>query len=346
MNESTSNTPPPPLADDSKAEAELIGRIIQSEQKLTEYFTTIITNSVTEKLDQRAVLRLRMIGVVGVTLLAVAVPGVASWVRGTIVEQTETAMDTQFESASQQLEARFTDFLDQERMYSSFTNYLLYLSDRVIVARSELTEIRLRLEELAEVPSILERSEFPYLLDLIARLAVKHGDRTTLDLLQAEFETQLTSPRTRPRLARYYGERVLGDRFTSEAKRQAAARNFQRHLDASEESPDFEMLLPLQLMVENQVDVDKQTEAFEGIRLHVRDLGPQDQSSFIAETVRYSNPEFWEAATTARSRRIALLAGQVVLDHRDFYIELLDSVAVQTALIDIAEAEANKGNSA
>ena len=106
------------------------------------------------------------------------------------------------------------------------------------------------------------------------------------------------------------------------------------------------MLLPLQLMVESQVDVDDRTEAFEGIRLHVRDLGPQDQASFIAETVRYSNPEFWEAATTARSRRIALVAGQVVLDHRDFYIELLDSVAVQTALIDIAEAEANKGNSA
>ena len=64
----------------------------------------------------------------------------------------------------------------------------------------------------------------------------------------------------------------------------------------------------------------------------------------MPKTVRYSNPQFFEAATTARTRRIAGVAGNVVLEHRDFYIDLLDNVAVQTALIDISENEANKGN--
>jgi hypothetical protein len=267
-------------------------------------------------------------------------------VRGAIVEQTETAMDTQFEQATADLERRFTEFLDQERMYSSFTNYLLYLSDRVSIPRSELTDVRLRLETLAKYPAIIERTEFPYLLDLVAQLAVKHSDTAMLDLLESEFDPFLTSTRSKPRLARYYGERVLGDRFTSEAKRRGAAGKFQRYVDASEHWSNFETLLPLQLMVDDHLNAEGLDTMFEGIRLHVRDLGPQDQSSFIAETVRYSNPEFWEAATTARSRRIASVAGELVIDHRDFYIELLDNVAVQTALIDIAETEANKGNEA
>ena len=344
MSETTPNDPKIGPAEQSRGEAELIGRIIQSEQKLTDYFTTIIIKNVTDQLERRAMMRLRIIGLVVASLLTVAIPGVMSWVRGAIVEQTETAMDTQFEQATADLERRFTEFLDQERMYSSFTNYLLYLSDRVSIPRSELTDVRLRLEALAKYPAIIERTEFPYLLDLVAQLAVNHSDTAMLDLLESEFDPFLTSTRSKPRLARYYGERVLGDRFTSEAKRRDAAGKFQRYVDASEHSSDFETLLPLQLMVDDHLNAEVLDTMFEGIRLHVRDLGPQDQSSFIAETVRYSNPEFWESATTARSRRIASVAGELVIDHRDFYIELLDNVAVQTALIDIAETEANKGN--
>ena len=108
MPETTSKETPD---NDNRSEAELIGRIIQSEQKLTEYFTTVIIKSVTEQLEKRAMMRLRVVGVVVVSLLTVAIPGVMSWVRGTIVEQTETAMDTQFAHASENLEMRFTDFL-------------------------------------------------------------------------------------------------------------------------------------------------------------------------------------------------------------------------------------------
>jgi hypothetical protein len=115
-------------------------------------------------------------------------------------------------------------------------------------------------------------------------------------------------------------------------------------VDASEGSSDFETLLPLQAMVDKQVNIDDSDGTFEGIRQYVRGLGPLDQASFIAETVRYSNPEFWESATTSRSRRIARAAGQLVIDHRAYYIDLLDNVAVQTALIDIAESEVNRGN--
>ena len=52
----------PEKADSVGSEAELIGRIIQSEQKLSEYFTTIITKSVTEQIERRNLARLRQIG--------------------------------------------------------------------------------------------------------------------------------------------------------------------------------------------------------------------------------------------------------------------------------------------
>jgi hypothetical protein len=178
MSESTSSDNPAPGTDQARQEAELIGRIIQSEQKLSDYFTTI--------------------------------PGMLSWVRGTIAEQTEHALGAQFDLATTQLEARFEDFLDQERMYSSFTNHLLYLSERRSVPRSEMTELRVRLEELAKYPSIIARAEFPYLADLVVRLAVKQGDKATLEPLETDLSSVLTSVRTKPRLARYYGERVLG----------------------------------------------------------------------------------------------------------------------------------------
>jgi hypothetical protein len=50
------------------SEAELIGRIIQSEQKLSEYFTTIITKSVTEQIERRNMARLRMFGIISVVV--------------------------------------------------------------------------------------------------------------------------------------------------------------------------------------------------------------------------------------------------------------------------------------
>ena len=61
-------------AEQNKSEAELIGRIIQSEQKLSDYFTTMIVKSVTDQLERRNVARLRLIGLVVASLLAVAVP--------------------------------------------------------------------------------------------------------------------------------------------------------------------------------------------------------------------------------------------------------------------------------
>ena len=330
--------------DTQRDEAELIGRIIQSEQKLTDYFTTIITNSVTDQLDRRNMMRIRVTGLVLVLLMTVAIPGIMSWVRGNIREQTDAAMSVQFDQVTAQIEARFVSFLEQERIYSAFTNYLLYLSDRATVSDSELIEVRVRLADLGGYPEVRQRPGFARILDLVARLGVQHSNRSILDLLESDFGDLLTSARTRPRLARFYGERVLGDVFTSQAKRISAARLFQNHVDASESSPDFERLLPLQAMVDSQIDIDESDRTFEGIKMHVRALGPMHQAAFIAETVRYSNPEFWEASTTSRSRRIAIVAGELVIDHRNFYIHLLDSVAVQTALIDIAESEVNKGN--
>ena len=340
MNSESSSETPSARRD----EAELIGRIIQSEQKLTDYFTTVITKSVTDQLDQRNMLRLRVIGLVVVALMTVAIPGTMSWVRGTIREQTQVAMTTGFEQATAQIESRFTTFLEHERAYSAFTNQLLYLSDRATVRDSELTEIRFHLKQLDTDPAVRKRAGFPRILDLVTRLAVRHGDRITLELLQSEFADHMTASRTQPRLARFYGEWVLGNVFTSQAKRAETAKLFQHYIDASETSPDFENLLPLQAMVDAQIAGEEASGSFEGIKMHVRGLGPMDQAAFIAETVRYSNPEFWEASTTSQSRRIALSAGQLVIDHRDFYIYLLDNVAVQTSLIDIAESETNKGN--
>ena len=338
------NETPNETIDARRDEAELIGRIIQSEQKLTDYFTTTISKSVTDQLDRRNMMRIRIAGMVLILIMAVAIPGIISWVQGTIKQQTNAAMSVQFDQATEQIEARFGAFLEQERNYSAFINYLLYLSDRAIVRDSELTEVRVRLEDLGAYPEARKRPGFVHILDLVTRLAVRQGDRSLLALLESEFGDLLTPYRSRPRLARFYGERVLGDVFTSYAKRISTARLFQSHVDASESSPDFEQLLPLQAMVDSQINTDESERTFEGIKMHVRALGPMDQAVFIAETVRYSNPEFWEASTTSRSRRIAVVAGELVIDHRNFYIHLLDNVAVQTALIDISELEANKGN--
>jgi len=329
---------------DSRAEAELIGRIIQSEQKLSDYFTTIITKSVTDQMEVRNLFRLKLFGLVLVIFMTVAIPGIATWIRGSIEGQTKVALDSKFNDATERLEQQFQIFLDKERMYSSFTNYLLYLSDRANVSQSELTTVRLRLEEILKNPQVIERPEFPYLLDIVARLAIEHHDRITLDLLESKFETILASSHTAARLARYHGERVLSDHFSSEGTRRNAARRFRFYMDSAELSADFTALLPLQLMVDGEVTADYSGDKNTSTEAHVRNLGPKDQAVFIAETVRYSNPQFWEAPTTARTRRIAVIAGSTVIDHRGVYIDLLDSVAVQTDLVNIAESAANRGN--
>ena len=75
--------------EERRAEAELIGRIIQSEQKLTDYFTTVITRSVTEQLDSRNALRLRVAGMVSLALITLAIPALMSWIGNSIERQTD-----------------------------------------------------------------------------------------------------------------------------------------------------------------------------------------------------------------------------------------------------------------
>ena len=329
--------------EEARREAELIGRVIQSEQRLSDYFTTIITKAVTDQLERRSALRLRVFGIIGVSLLTVAIPGIMAWVDGAIVRRTDEAMSIQFQTATADLERGFEEFLLRERQYTEFTSYLLYLSDRRAVQRSELTSARDRLRELAADPVNLERSELPLLLDVVVRLAVKHHDDATLNYLEAELGNWLTADRTSARLARYYGEKLLGNHFTSEAKREATRTRFQRHMDAAEEADQQAALLPLQGMVNGSGEV---AVSFEPVRLQVREFTPSQKAVFIEETVRYSNPAFWDAPTQARTRRIAAAAGQLVIEHRDFYVDLLDSVAVQSALVDAAEAAANAGEAA
>ena len=112
----------PEKPDSVGSEAELIGRIIQSEQKLSEYFTTIITKSVTEQIERRNLARLRLIGVVSVVVVSLLIPAITLWVRGTITSQTEVAIQGQFSDAIEQLEARFGD--ETKRMKQDFESFL------------------------------------------------------------------------------------------------------------------------------------------------------------------------------------------------------------------------------
>lgn len=340
----------------TNSEAELIGRIIQSEQKLSEYFTTIITKSVTEQIERRNMARLRLFGVVSVILVSVLIPAITLWIRGTIISQTETAIQDQFSVAVEQLEVRFTDqskqlqlqfesFLDKERSYLTFANYALYLSGRFHVPEKELETVLELLGDIVKYPSLTSRPDFPFLVDLLVHTAVKHGYAGTLNRLEDSLPQILAaSSRTMPRLVRYYGESIVGDRFTSERKLQTAVEKFQRYLDLSQSGPDFEQLLPLQFMVERKLSGKGSAERLEAIQLYVLDLTPAQQAAFIAETVRYSNPDFRDVPTTARNRRIATAAGVMVVDESQFYATMLKDDAVQAALTQVVHQEANIEN--
>jgi len=338
------------------SEAELIGRIIQSEQKLSEYFTTIITKSVTEQIERRNLARLRLIGVVSVVVVSLLIPAITLWVRGTITSQTEVAIQDQFSDAIEQLEVRFGDetkkleqdfesFLSKERIYLTFANYALYLADRAQVPERELRNVLKVLEQIAPEPELTGRPDFPFLVDLVARTAIKHGYSDTLDILEDRLQNVLaSSPRTMPRLARHYGESIVGDRFISEHSLETALEKFRRYLDLSVNAPEFGRLLPLQLLVENKFGNERARERVEAIQLYVLDLTPAQQASFIAETVRYSNPDYRDVPATARNRRIASAAGTMVVDEAQFYADMLKDNAVQAALTQLASYEANLEN--
>ena len=338
------------------SEAELIGRIIQSEQKLSEYFTTIITKSVTEQIERRNMARLRLFGIISVVVVSLMIPAITLWVRGTIVSQTEVAIQDQFSRAIEQLEARFGDetkrlehefesFLANERTYLTFANYALYLADRAQVPERELKNVLVVLEQIAAAPDLTRRPDFPFLVDLVVRTAIKHDYADTLNILEDQLhEVLASSPRTMPRLARHYGESIVGDRFISENRLETAVKKFRRYLDFSSNAPEYGRLLPLQLLVEKKLDDERARERAEALKLYVLDLAPAEQASFIAETVRYSNPAYRDAPATARNKRIANTAGTMVVDEAQFYVDILKDNAVRAALTQLASYEANLAN--
>ncbi len=343
-------------ADTVGNEAELIGRIIQSEQKLSEYFTTIITKSVTEQIERRNLARLRLFGVVSVILISVIIPAVTLWIRGAITSQTETAIQTQFSEALEQMEVRFGDqtkkleqdfetFLDAERTYLTFANYAIYLADRSQVPEREIKNVLAVLEQIADNPHLTSRPDFPFLVDLIVRTAIRHDYTNVLDTLEENLHDVLVaSSRTMPRLARYYGESIVGDHFTSRQRLESSIEKFHRYMDLSHGGPDFELLLPIQMMVEKTLDSERSRERIGSIQLYLKDLLPTQQAAFIGETIRYSNPDYRDMPATANNRRIAGAAGNLVVDEAQFYAEMIKDNAVQAALTQLASREANLEN--
>jgi hypothetical protein len=338
------------------SEAELIGRIIQSEQKLSEYFTTIITKSVTEQIERRNMARLRMFGIISVIVVSLMIPAITLWVRATITNQTEVTVQDQFSAAIEQLEVRFGDetkrleqdfesFLSRERIYLTFANYALYLADRSHVPEWELKNVLEVLEQIAPEPDLTGRPDFPFLLDLVVRTAIKHGYADTLDILEDRMQDVLaSSPRTMPRLARHYGESIVGDRFISANRLEKVVKKFRRYLDLSISAPDYSRLLSLQLLVENKLDDELARNRAKAIQLYVLDLTPVQKAAFIEETVRYSNPDYRDVPATARNKRIANTAGTMVVDEAQFYADIIKGNGVLAALHQLASYEANLEN--
>jgi hypothetical protein len=342
--------------DSIASEAELIGRIIQSEQKLTEYFTTIITKSVTEQIERRNMARLRMFGIISVVLVGLMIPAITVWVRATITSQTEVAIQGQFSGAIEQLELRFVDetkrleqdiefFQSKERIYMTFSNYALYLRDRAQVPERALKTVLEVLEQITPEPDLTSRPDFPFLVDLVVQTAIKHGYTDTLNILEDRLQNVLaSSPRTMPRLARHYGESIVGDRFISANRLEMAVKKFRRYLDLSISAPDYGRLLSLQLLVENKLDAVGAKERSAAIQLYVLDLAPVQQAAFIEETVRYSSPDYRDVSATASNKRIAITAGTMVVDEAQFYVDMLKDDAVHAALIQLANYEFNLEN--
>ena len=116
------------------------------------------------------------------------------------------------------------------------------------------------------------------------------------------------------------------------------------YLDLSVKAPEYVRLLPLQLLVENKFGEERARERIEAIQLYVLDLTPVQQAAFIAETVRYSNPDYRDVPATARNKRIAIAAGTMVVDDAQFYADMLKDNGVQAALSQLASYEANLEN--
>jgi hypothetical protein len=147
-----------------------------------------------------------------------------------------------------------------------------------------------------------------------------------------------------PRLARHYGESIVGDRFISANRLEMAVKKFRRYLDHSISAPDYGRLLSLQLLVEKKLDAVGAKERSEAIQLYVLDLAPAQQAAFIAETIRYSSPDYRDVSATARNKRIAIIAGKMVVDEAQFYVDMLRDDAVHAALIQLANFEFNLEN--
>lgn len=180
-----------------------------------------------------------------------------------------------FTGETQRLKQGFESFLDNERIYVTFANYVLYLADRSQVPELELRNVLAVLEKIASKPGLTSRPDFLFLVDLVVRTAIRHGYTDILHTLEERFPQILTSStRTMPRLARYYAESIVGDRFTSECRLDLAVEKFQSYLDLSQNGPDFERLFPLQLMVERKLAGKNAEQRVEAIQLYVLDLPP------------------------------------------------------------------------
>ena len=360
--------------DFSSEDTERIGRIIQSEQSLSDYFTTIIAKSVTEQIEKRTAIRLRLYGLVALGLISIVIPSAGFWIGGMIDTKTgaaiDTAIDKKFEESKSELKVA-TDELrkdiegkfENELLYSTLATQVLSFSQRETVTHNELNQLLDRLNKVASDSTLTQRTEFPQILNLIVKIAVERGTKNMVSRLENEFESHFSrDPAIVMRLARYHGEHVVGDHFISVDHVEEAAGNFTKYLKMSSHVQGFERLLPLHMMVIDSLQKEgnegsgsasgKAAQVQKGFTISMADImsrtrdieDPRQLANFIYETVRYSNPRFRQVAITQRSRRLSSSIGDLVVKESGFFADLLRKKFVREEVNRLVQQESSRGN--
>ena len=337
-------------------EAEVIARMINSEQRVTDYFITVITRAVADDINQKNNFRVRVVGIVAAVILTFVFPAVWVTVQKAIDAQAEKVVNTRINTLIDDMEGQLQASLateveklnsanQRDRLYSSFSNEAISLSFRSITSEHDFDSIMQDLYEISNHSDLTSRREFPFLLEKIISALLANEVYEHLEKIEDTFPPIIqASPGIVTMLAGYHGEELLGNYVPPERWTESELKNFTRYVKLAHLSRKPENVLHLELLVEYKRIGERKDPAISEILIGIQDLSSQQQALVLYNIIEYAHPSYRQLEPTRTQKKIGISAERFIDDYQGQMSELLKKSAVTDELRNLATREEVIGN--
>lgn len=326
-----------------------VARIIASDEQLTKWFVSEVTEKVDARMVQRQAKRDKIWSIIFGLATLVGIGVVVTLSKSFITDAVDKASEKQRDLIIQALKddirqslvdetKEIRNEIKQQGDYHQFS----YMSLSLKFAQQGFTNeerdtVMVLLESISSSRELRSKPGFRGLLENVIASFASANLHNHLEKLVSLFETETTgTPAITHTLVQHYGQELVGSPLPPERWKAEEVALFDKFETACRLHKIPEIALPYRLLIEFRRANNNATDLTRGLLHGVTFLNARDRVIFHQSLITISETSFWMKRSTPQGAHISEVCKRFRADHRDEIVEQLSDQEVQEGLLEVA----------